>query len=94
MPTPKRRFSLVAGTLAMAASVTAFAALICADVAEASAPKPAVVKKNVQQAATQRIEENTQAEVPVDPFEEPVSPPTKTAKKKGKRVDFGHFEGY
>lgn len=97
-PSPARRVSSVlAGVLAMAASLTAMATVIWSDIAEASEPAQVLLADDVVAPKPVKLAkiEHKQVEEPslVMPFEDESMPVKKPTKKK-RRLDFGSFEGY
>lgn len=99
-PTRTRRLSsVIAGCVAMAASLTALGAIVVSDIAEAKESREAVFDDEVQAAPPVKLTKVAVKAAEPDPFLEmldqqimEVSKPRPG--KKGRKIDFGSFEGY
>jgi hypothetical protein len=90
-PSNARRVpSILAGVLAMAASLTAMATVIWSDLAEASEPAQVMLADDVVAPKPVKLAKIEHKQV--DEFED--EPVAKKPIKKKRRLDFGSFEGY
>lgn len=102
-PTRTRRLSsVIAGCVAMAASLTALGAIVVADIAEARETSDvAVLDDALPVAPPVKLSKVAVKAAEADPFEdllqdqlEQSKPRPALGKKKPRKIDFGSFEGY
>jgi hypothetical protein len=84
--------AVIAGVLAMLASVAAMAAVVVSDIAETSVETELIADDlpAVTPVKMTKVEVKPELEDPFPDFDLPVMKET----KRGKRVNFGSFEGY
>jgi hypothetical protein len=91
-PNARRVPSVLAGVLAMAASLTALAAIVVSDFAEAAERPEVMLSDELAPRTPVKVAKIEHKVIDAPDFEELLMPQPKAGKKK--RLNFGAFEGY